>query len=193
MSGHWIIIDTESTGLDERAPGAQLLEIALVAVDRRLQEVAHWHSPIKVHRGDFPNCLDPYVLEMHSNSGLMAELRGGRGYTTFEAGGLPTEAEAEAVALQFVAAYGAAPDSRGRPAAIMVGANIGAFDRQWLKARTPRLNAAFHYRSVDSNFTFLSEQFLLGGPTEKGETRHRALDDARQCLGTLRRYFGVKP
>ena len=38
-----IFIDIETTGLDHAAPEAQILEIALVAVDARtLQEVAHW-------------------------------------------------------------------------------------------------------------------------------------------------------
>lgn len=197
MSCHWIILDLETTGLDPREPTAAILEIGLVAVDRLLAEVAHWHSPIKVSRGDFPNSLDPRVHEMHSNSGLLAELTGARALREFASGGLPTLAEAESVALQFVAAYGAPPvtypSGQVSAQAIMVGANIGSFDRQWLKVHMPKLDAAFHYRSVDSNFCFLSEQFLLGGPTEKGETRHRALDDARQCLTTLRKYFGVAP
>jgi oligoribonuclease len=195
MSGHWIIIDLETTGLDERELTAAILEIGLVAVDRRLNEVAHWASPVKPFHGDALSRLPDRVREMHQNSGLLAELAGPRSLLQFAAGGLPTLVEAEAVALQFVAAYGAPPtvypSGQTRANAIMVGANIGSFDRQWLKAHMPRLDAAFHYRSADSNFCFLSEQFLLGGPTEKGETRHRALDDCRQSLATLRRFFGA--
>jgi oligoribonuclease len=195
---HWIVIDLETTGLDPREPTAAVLEIGLVAVDRRLNEVAHWASPVKPFHGDALARLDERVREMHQNSGLLAELTGPRSYTTFGVGsppGLPTLAEAEAVALQFVAAYGAPPitypSGQTRAEAIMVGANVGSFDRQWLKVHMPQLDAAFHYRSIDSNFCFLSEQFLLGGPTEKGETRHRALDDCRQSLATLRKYFGA--
>jgi oligoribonuclease (3'-5' exoribonuclease) len=190
-TAHWIILDLETTSLDPREPNACILEIGLVAVDRRLNEVAHWSSPVKPLRGDWRQSLDARATEMHQNSGLIAELLGERAMLKFEAGGLPTLEQAEAVALQFVAAYGAPVSQYGHPQAIMCGANIGSFDRQWLKVHMPKLDQAFHYRSADSNFCFLSEQFLSGAPTEKGETRHRALDDCRQSLATMRKFFGL--
>jgi oligoribonuclease len=187
--GCWIFLDIETTGLD--AATGCILEIGLVAVDRQLQDVAHWASPVKPPHGDWLSRLDPYVREMHAGSGLLGELTGERGLLKFEAGGLPTLAEAEAVACQFVKQFGSPPDERGRPRAIMCGANIGSFDRQWLRMHMPALEGMFHYRSVDTNFTFLAEQFLTGGPTLKGETRHRALDDSRQAIASVRGFFGL--
>lgn len=187
----WIFLDLETTGLD--ATAGDILEIGLVAVDRRLQEVAHWASPVKPSRGDSlapPRMVDR-VREMHAGNGLLGELVSERVHLRFDAGGLPTCAEAEAVACRFVRQFGPPPDASSRPTAIMCGANIGSFDRQWLKVHMPALEAMFHYRSVDTNFTFLSEQFLTGGPTLKGETRHRALDDCRQAIASVRRFFGL--
>lgn len=189
MTGAFVFLDIETGGPDplygELAPGGQILEIALVAVDNRLNDVAHWHSPIKPLHSNWHSVLPPRVREMHDGSGLTRDIKAGEHIIFGHPGGLPTEAEAEAVAIQFMQAY--APD-RTSP---MCGANVGAFDRRWLKARMPALESAFHYRCFDSNFAFLADQFFGGVPSVKGETRHRALDDARQAIQTVRRFFGA--
>lgn len=185
----WILCDLETPGLDPAL--GQPLEIGLVAVNRQLEAVAEWASPIKPFHGDWLQRLDPFIVEMHSNSGLIAELRSGRAHERFEAGGLPTLAEAEAVACAFVAQFGHPPDAKGRPQAIIAGANVGSFDKIWLAVHMPRMHAMLSHRSVDTNFTFLSEQFLSGGPVEKSETRHRAIDDCYQALNDLRKFFGL--
>lgn len=175
-----VFVDIESSGLLWDAPEAELLELALVAVDARtLTEVAHWSTPIaaRCHTGEW----HPRVVEMHQNSGLLAELRGPRSHLRHEAGGLPTLEQAEGVALQFMAAY--APEQSSP----MCGANVGSFDRQWLRRFMPRLDQAFHYRSLDTNAQFIVESMVFGLSTSKGETRHRALDDARASVDTLRK------
>lgn len=179
-----IFADLETTGLDHTAPEAELLELALVAVDARtLAEVAHWSTPIKArcHTGEW----HPRVVEMHQNSGLLQELRGERAVLRFEDGGLPTRSQAEDVALQFMAMY--APDQSSP----MCGANVGSFDRQWLRRFMPKLDGAFHYRCLDTNAAFLVESHVFGLSTTKGVTTHRALDDARQSVETLRKLAAV--
>lgn len=185
----WIFLDLETTGLDPK--GGDILEIALIAVDRRLNELAHWHSPVKPFHGDWRSRLEPRVREMHEGSGLLGELHSERIHLKFEAGGFPTREQAEAVALQFVAAYGTPPYANGSPSVHLCGAKVGGFDRRWLDEHMPKLSEAFHYREVDSNFAFLSELFFTGQSGLKGETRHRALDDARQSILTVKRFFGV--
>lgn len=196
---NWIWVDLETTCLDERAEHAHILEIGLVAVDAQLREVAHWHSPISFPRGDLAQVLrNGGTFEMHQNSGLFGELTGERSLLKFEAGGLPTLAQAEAVAMQFVQAYAPpvfAPrrDGTGQYFAAgspMCGANV-SFDRGWLEVHMPKLAAMFHYRNFDSNFCFMSEQRFGGGPSTKGEVRHRALDDCRQSIATVRKFFGL--
>lgn len=191
---HWILCDLETTGIEPEL--GQPLEIGLVAVNRRLEAVAEWSAPIKPHHGDWLQRLDPFIVEMHSNSGLIGELRGPRSLLTFEAGGLPTLAEAEAVACAFVAQYGHPPitwrDGTVKGQAIIAGANVGKFEcAKWIPAYFPKLDAMCSHRSLDTNFTFLAEQFLLNGPTEKSETRHRAIDDCYQALNGLRKFFGL--
>lgn len=199
---NWIWVDLETTCLDERHPDAAILEIGLVAVDARLNEVAHWSSPIKFHHGDLAACLTRNgTFEMHQNSGLYGELIGERSHLLFEAGGLPTLAEAEAVACQFVQTF-APPvflprrDGTGEYMAAgspICGANVGKFDAIWLRAKMPKLAAMFHYRCFDTNAFFMSEQRFGGGPSTKGEVRHRSLDDCRQSIDTVRRFFGLTP
>ncbi len=181
-----IFIDLETNVLDQNAPGAELLELALVAIDARtLQEIAHYTTPLnaRCHTGEW----DPDVVEMHSNSGLLQELRGPRALLKTEAGGLPHVHQAEAVALQFMAQY-APVDDRGRGTSPMCGANVGPFDRQWVRKFMPKLDLAFHYRCLDTNDAFLIEQHVFGLVSEKDVCAHRALSDARQSVDTLRKH-----
>lgn len=176
---HLIFIDIETTGLDPNAPGVEILELALVAVEpRTLAEVARWSTPIRsrCHIGEWP----PRVVEMHTDNGLLQELRGERAVLAFDSGGLPHLHQAEAVALQFMAQF--APDQSSP----MCGANVGSFDRQWLRKFMPKLDAAFHYRCLDTNFAFLVESYVFGRAQQKPVCNHRALDDARQSVQTLR-------
>lgn len=198
---NWIWLDLETTCLDERTPAdAHILEIGLIAVDARLNEVAHWGSAIKFPRGDLADVLRRCgTFELHQNSGLYGELTGPRAIREFAAGGLPTLAEAEAVACQFVQTF-APPvmqprrDGQGEYMAAgspLCGSNVGKFDWPWIREQMPKLAAMFHYRAYDSNFCFMSEQRFGGGPSVKAETRHRALDDCRQSIDTVRRFFGL--
>jgi oligoribonuclease (3'-5' exoribonuclease) len=190
MAGCWIFLDLETGGPDPLYggldPKGQILEIALVAVDNRLNEVAHWTSVIRPSCVDWRIIMPPRVIEMNDGSGLTRDIQRHEPHAVpFAQGGLPTEAEAEAVGCAFMAQY--AP-GRSSP---MCGANVGRFDARWIYRRMPRLYGAFNHRCIDTNFAFLTEQFFANAPSFKGETRHRALDDARQSIATLRRFFGA--
>ena len=190
MTQNFIWCDLETNGLDPHKPDALILEIALVAVDSSLRELAHWHSPIMPSRGDWFSTLPPELVDMHSNSGLLGELRGARGLTRFEAGGLPTLAQAQDVALQFVQQFGSPPNDRGRGTNTMAGANP-SFDLGWVRAHMPAFAKMFHYRTFDTNTFFMSSAWLVGQPMQKTGVRHRALDDARQSLEVVRKFFGL--
>lgn len=179
-----VFVDIESTGLDHNEPRAQILELALVAVDpRSLVELAHWTTPINapIHPAEW----HPRVQQMHQDSGLLGELQGPRSVLKFDAGGLPHLHEAEAVACAFMAAFAPGQFSP------MCGANVGSFDRQWLRKFMPKLDACFHYRALDTNGAFLVDQYVFGLATEKPVCTHRALDDARQSVATLRGLAGT--
>lgn len=180
-----VFIDVEAAGpgktggLDPHTLGAEILELALVAVDARtLTEIGHWSTVLnaKAHWTEW----DPYVQDLHTNSGLLKELKDGRQHLLHAAGGHPYVHEAEEIALQFMAQF--APDQSSP----MCGANVGSYDRRWLRKFMPKLEAAFHYRCLDTNGFFLVDQLVFGLVTQKTVAAHRALADCRQSIDTLR-------
>jgi oligoribonuclease (3'-5' exoribonuclease) len=182
-----IFLDLETSGLDETNPRAEILEIGMLAVcSRSLRELAAWSTPIKAHC--FTGEWHAEVVEMHSASGLLAELQGPRQHLTLEAGGLPTLAQAQAMAVGFFCANGGRTHLGQSP---LCGANPD-FDRRWLKARgMPQLEALFHYRSFDTNCFWQLRNFIAGQPAaNKAGTAHRSLADCRQSVQTLRSFLG---
>jgi oligoribonuclease (3'-5' exoribonuclease) len=182
-----IFLDLETSGLDETNPRAEILEIGMLAIHpQSLRELAAWSTPIKAHC--FTGEWDPKVVEMHSSSGLLAELRGPRSHLQFAAGGLPSLSEAQAQAVGFFAAHGGRTHLGQSP---LCGANPD-FDRRWMKARgLSDLEKMFHYRSFDTNCFWQLRNFIAGQPAaNKAGTQHRALADARQSVQTLRSFLG---
>lgn len=184
--GNFVWLDLETNGLDPLRADALILEIALVAVGPDLNEVAHWHAPVIPTRGDWFSTLPPELVEMHSNSGLLGELRGARALTRFEAGGLPTCAQAEQVALQFVQQFA------GGGQCTIAGANP-AFDLNWIRAHMPRLASQIHYRTFDTNAFHMAQAWMTGQSMVKTAVRHRSLDDCRASIDVVRRFFGLAP
>jgi oligoribonuclease (3'-5' exoribonuclease) len=182
---NFVWCDIETNGLDPLRPDALILEIALVAVDATLTEVAHWHLPIIPTRGDWFGTLPPELVDMHSNTGLLGELRGKRCNEKFACGGLPTLAQAEAVCLQFMQAYGGEPKST-----YIAGANP-AFDLGWIRKHMPALATRFSYHVFDTNAFHMASAWLAGTPMAKTGTRHRALDDCRASIQVVRSFFGL--
>lgn len=123
---------------------------------------------------------------MHHASGLLAELTS-QEHVRREAGGPPVTAEAEQLAIAFVQRH--AP-GRSSP---LCGANVGGYDRQWLRRHMPMLEQMFHYRNFETNSFWLAEQRFLGGDplAPKAATRHRVLDDCRESVQTVRKFFGL--
>lgn len=183
---NFIWLDLETTGLDPRGPNAEILELGLVAVSPRLEVVGHWHSAIRPSPAALAHVQqDARLLRMHSDSGLWGVLlQDAQTMRNTEHGGLPILSAAVAVALQFVQHF--APGATSP----LCGANP-SFDRSWLRALAPALADAFHYRHYDTNFCFLSEHWLAGTPSVKGEVRHRALADCMQSINTVRRFYGL--
>lgn len=182
----WVWLDYECSCLDENDPRAELLEIAMVAVEpRTLRELGAWTTPLKsrVFTGEWR----PEVVEIHTASGLLAELRSGRQHLKLEAGGFPTVLEAEAQAIGFLGYYGALGQSP------ICGANPG-FDKAWMRKHMPRLADSFHYRVFDTNFCFQLERFIRGTDDyQKRDVAHRALADCRASIQTLRNFLGGVP
>lgn len=120
--------------------------------------------------------VDDYVLGMHAKNGLWDELENTK-QTLFDAGkhipewlrmnGLDTKHE------QFY----------------MAGRGIDRFDRKFLVTNQiplKNLNAAFHYRSLDTSNLFQAFRFagldLNELRPERDPSSHRALDDCRDAI-----------
>ncbi len=174
--------DIESTALDERE--GHLLEVAMVATDDNLVEKIATSivvNPVGVSIDDIKMPL--IVREMHEKSGLIADIKEGRGFD---------KREAESKIIDWLKTdFGEIEGLRKIP---LAGSTI-AFDRRWLRQHMEELHALFSYRSVD--VSALTELAMRWSPAvyndrpkpDKG-IPHRALDDVRASIEALRYYKG---
>ena len=177
-----IILDLETTGLDESR--GEILELAMVALEYgTLRELAAVSTCLSVSSG-FMSQLDDKAHAMHTNSGLLAEVRGPRSHLQFEHGGWPNVQQAEAAAIGWMNQWGGQRSPLG-------GYNP-EFDRRWLRKHMPRLEANFHYRSFDLNFVHYLAEVISGQRMGDKGCRHRALDDCRHAADTLRSFLRTK-
>ncbi|MDO8278130.1 MAG: oligoribonuclease [Burkholderiaceae bacterium] len=164
-------IDCEMTGLDPEVE--RLIEIAVVVTGPNLEP--RIEGPVLViHQSDEQLAkMDKWNQGTHGRSGLTAKVR----TSTL------TEAEAEAQILAFLAAY--VPKN----SAPMCGNTIGQ-DRRFLVKYMPRLEAFFHYRSID--VSTLKELAKRWRPdiydAFKKQQKHTALADVHESIDELVHY-----
>lgn len=167
-------IDTETTGLYPRSDW--MLEIAVVITDSALVEIAHFSEVLFQDVARSVARMDPFVVEMHSRSGLLADLA----CATVESQGSAVQQRV----LEFFAEHGALNS-------VVAGSNI-PFDRSFLDVWMSSLNRdALHYRCIDvSTVKELARRFapevFAAAPTKSLE--HRALADIRESIAELRHY-----
>ena len=119
--------------------------------------------------------MDPFVVEMHTRSGLLDAIRAST--MTLDDAGAPT--------LEFIREH--APEPRTVP---LCGNSIGT-DRRFLAAYLPEIEDHLHYRSIDvSSVKELVRRWYpkvrQARPQKTGN--HRALDDIRDSIDELRYY-----
>lgn len=166
-----IWIDLEMTGLD--TDNDQIIEIATVITDSRLNVLAE--GPVfAIHqRDEVLNAMDAWNTTQHGNSGLLDRVR----RSTVD------EAEAEAETLAFLSQW--VPPNTSP----MCGNSI-CQDRRFLHRCMPELERYFHYRHIDvSTLKELAARWapeILPGFTKQGA--HLALDDIKDSIAELRFY-----
>ncbi len=171
-SDRLVWIDCEMTGLDLAID--ELVEVAVVITDFELNILdAGFNVIIKPDRSAYDN-MNEFVLKMHSESGLLAEIPSG-----------VTLADAEFAVheyiLKFVPIVGQAP---------LAGNTIGT-DRAFLAKYMPRVDAHLHYRNVDvSSLKELARRWFpriyFNAPAKNGG--HRALADILESIRELDYY-----
>lgn len=168
-------IDLEMTSLENPTIDS-ITQIATIITDRDLNVIAEGEE-ITIHAD--PKRFDEISADtraLYQDSGLIPSI----------VASTVTEAEAEARVLAFISAYVA-------PGSSPLCGNSVTYDRIFLKARMPKLNAYLHYRHID--VTALKELATAWRPDlraaaekMKENKTHHALDDIRGSIEELRLY-----
>ena len=169
-------LDTETTGLKPRAPGAAILEICVVLTDSEMEHVATFYDAIR--RGETTSVFqmwldmwDPEALELHQENGLVDYLRDHKK--------LPRTLDVERALLSFFDKHG-----RGDRSVYLAGSSIG-FDVSWLEAHMPKVleHPCLHYRRIDVSSTRVQMEMITGESWEyQKEKKHRAQSDVRETI-----------
>jgi oligoribonuclease len=176
MSDRLVWIDCEMTGLDLERDA--LIEVAVLVTDAELNVLGDGVDVVVAPPAEqLPALLEgmvEVVREMHTSSGLLAEL----------ADGVPL-AEAEERILAYVREH--VPD----PGRAQLAGNTVGTDRGFLARDMPTLEAHLHYRIVDvSSIKELARRWYprayFNAPKKTGN--HRALGDIRDSIAELRYY-----
>ena len=166
-------MDLEMTGLDPNVD--VIVEIASLITDDDLNIVAEGPDLV-IHAPEAAlAAMDPVVLAMHTESGLLPAIRESR----------TTLAEAGTATLAFIKQHVQHP--RSVP---LCGNSIGT-DRRFLVKYLPEIENYLHYRSVDvSSVKELARRWYpastITRPTKTGA--HRALNDIHNSVKELRFY-----
>ena len=172
MTDRLVWIDCEMTGLDLTSDA--LVEIACVVTDGELNALDDGIDVLIKPPAQALDDMSDVVRDMHTSSGLLAELDGG-----------VTLAEAQDLVLSYIRQH--VPESRKVP---LCGNSI-ATDRTFLARDMTELDAFLHYRMVDvSSIKELARRWFprayFASPEKHGG--HRALADILESIRELRYY-----
>lgn len=197
-------IDLETGGLDDYLQvdgvtkhGAMyhpILEIGVVIADSNLNVIDKFSVGIKA-TSEMIERIAPEVLEMHTNSGLIAALTGGTSELVHDYLANDNDS-AQAYVIERLEKAGATKyDFKERTGSIVFGNNVG-FDMNFLSAQMRDLAKHFHYRKIDvSGVEMLSRTIKswadCGFVKPDKKYAHTALSDILESLEELKAYSGT--
>jgi oligoribonuclease (3'-5' exoribonuclease) len=178
---YWL--DLETTGLDPRAPGAAILEVAIARAPLRepFAITVLWNYPLYFSREQAAALAegDPFVFDMHTRNGLLRECEDAKAVTT----GAVERALCEAGLAVPSVIIPATPKGEHPP--VLAGSSVH-FDHAWLQVHMPTLAARFSYRYLDVSAVKLECISQGMAPLPKAGA-HRALADIRESMLHLER------
>jgi len=171
-NGPIVWIDCEMTGLDVETD--VLVEVAAVVTDEQLVPLDDGIDIVIAAPTDLLDAMDPVVVGMHTESGLLGEIPSGT-----------TVADAQAQLLAYVRRH--VPDARKAP---LAGSSVHV-DRMFLARYMPELLEHLHYRIIDvSSIKELVRRWyprvFFNAPDKRGG--HRALADIQDSIRELQYY-----
>lgn len=165
-------IDCEMTGLDFK--NDLLVEIACVITDAQLEVVTEGLNIVIQAPVERLENMDPFVVNMHTESGLLPEIPNG---VTLEV--------AEEMLFDYISSH--IPEANK---AQLAGSSVHV-DRIFLQRDMPRVDSYLHYRIIDvSSIKELVRRWYprvyFASPTKTGN--HRALGDILDSIKELKYY-----
>src|SRR5215470_6535939 len=172
MTDRLVWIDCEMTGLDLTRDA--LIEIACLVTDGDLVVLDEGLDLVIKPPAEALDQMEDVVREMHTASGLLAELPAG-----------VTLAEAQDQVLAYIRRY------VREPRRVPLAGNSIATDRAFIARDMPELDVFLHYRMVDvSSIKELARRWYprtyFASPPKRGG--HRALADITESIQELRYY-----
>ena len=168
-------IDCEMTGLS--LGDDALVEVAVLVTDADLNVLGDGVDVVIKPPQAPLDAMDKVVVDMHTSSGLLAEIPAGR-----------TLAEAERAVLDYVRTW--VPEPRKAP---LAGSSVHT-DRAFLARDMPELTEHLHYRLIDvSSLKELARRWFprVYFHTPRKHGGHRALADIRESIQELKYYREV--
>lgn len=180
-------LDLETTGLNEISDSILEIGMVIATLNDEVIDECNWVvNPVKRSAQDGTKYqmlaidkvkteVDEFVYEMHTKNGLWDEIENTK-QTLFHVGQQIPE---------WMRMNGCDPS---KEMFYMAGRGIDRFDRKFLETnRIPLkgLNAAFHYRSLDTSNLFQAFKFAgvdINKDRPKRESTHRALDDCKDAI-----------
>ena len=165
-------IDCEMTGLDFK--NDLLVEIACVITNAQLEIVAEGLNIVITAPAERLEIMDPFVINMHTESGLLPEIPNG----------ISLDA-AEEQLFNYISTH--IPEASKAP---LAGSSVHV-DRIFLQRDMPRVDSYLHYRIIDvSSIKELARRWYprayFASPTKTGN--HRALGDILDSINELKYY-----
>jgi oligoribonuclease len=176
---HLLWLDLETTGVDESADPILEIGAILTSIEPPFAELAE--AQVVTGAGldpDWRDRMNATVLEMHTGNGLLAAVAESRSTV--------------ADAAQRIIAQLLEPHTRPHRV-LLAGSGVGHFDRRFVAAQMPALDAWLQYPCLDvgvirRGFGIVGRPDLVPASGQGAAKPHRALEDARLHLTEWRHY-----